>query len=90
MAIVTVKDKYQVVIPSDVREKIALSIGDILKASVRGNTITLTPQTLIDREIAEGLDDIRKGHVSPSYHSAHDLIQALHRETRQRKSKRQC
>lgn len=90
MAIVTVKDKYQVVIPSDVREKIALSIGDILKASVRGNTITLTPQTLIDREIAEGLDDIRKGRVSSQYHSAQDLIRALHRETRQRKSKRQC
>lgn len=90
MAIVTVKDKYQVVIPSDVREKIALSIGDILKASVRGNTITLTPQTLIDREIAEGLEDIREGRISSPYHSAQGLIRALHRETRQRKSKRQC
>ncbi len=88
MAHVTVKEKYQIVIPSEVREKIDISIGDILKARVRGNTITLTPQTLIDREIAEGLEDMRQGRVSPAYRSANDLINALHRETKKKNSKR--
>lgn len=78
MAVVTVKNKYQVVIPSEVRERISISIGDILKASVHGNTITLTPQTLIDREIAEGLEDIKHGRVTGPFHSAKDLIASLH------------
>ncbi len=90
MAVVTVKNKYQVVIPSEVREKIAISIGDILKANVHGNTITLTPQTLIDREIAEGLEDIRQGRISSSYHSAQDLIKALRRETKKKNPKQRC
>ncbi|MDP2631087.1 MAG: AbrB/MazE/SpoVT family DNA-binding domain-containing protein [Candidatus Uhrbacteria bacterium] len=78
MAVVTVKNKYQVVIPSEVRERINISIGDILKASVQGGTITLTPQTLVDREIAEGLEDIKRGRVTGPFHSAKDLIASLH------------
>lgn len=90
MAVIMVKDKYQVVIPSEVRERVNISVGDILKASVRGNTITLTPQSLVDREIAEGLEDIRQGRVSPSYISAKDLVNALHRETKKKSSKQRC
>lgn len=78
MAVVTVKNKYQVVIPSEVRARISISIGDILKASVHGSTITLTPQTLVDREIAEGLEDIKQGRVHGPFHSGKDLLASLH------------
>lgn len=87
MAVITVKDKYQVVIPSEVRERVNISIGDILKASVRGNTITLTPQSLIDREIAEGLDDIKHGRLSGPFYSGEELIASLRREVKQSRKK---
>ncbi len=32
MALVSVKSKYQVVIPQSVREKIGLNVGDLLEA----------------------------------------------------------
>ncbi len=82
MANITVKQKYQIVIPTEVREKVDISVGDILKAHVHGNTITLTPQTLIDREIAEGLDDIKSGRTFGPFHSAKDLIASLHGKTK--------
>lgn len=49
MAIVTVKNKYQVVIPQAIREKLGISRGDVLEAKVERGRITYTPKTIIDR-----------------------------------------
>ncbi len=49
MALVTVKDKFQVTIPSRVREQLALAVGDILEAEVEGGTIVLRPKAVVDR-----------------------------------------
>ena len=49
MAIVTVKDKYQVVIPQALREKLGISRGDVLEASVERGRITYTPKAIVDR-----------------------------------------
>ena len=49
MAIVTVKNKYQVVIPQAIREKLGISRGDILEAKAELGRITYTPKTVIDR-----------------------------------------
>ncbi len=68
MPIVRVKEKYQVTIPSEVREH--LSVGDFLEASVEDNgVITFTPKSFIDRRIAEALDDIRAGREHGPYAS---------------------
>jgi AbrB family looped-hinge helix DNA binding protein len=61
MAIVTVKNKYQVVIPLRVREQIGVAIGDVLEAKAVKGKIVLEPKSIVDRGIAEGLEDIRKG-----------------------------
>lgn len=45
----TVKDKYQVVIPRGVREQLGISRGDILEAKVERGKLTYTPKVLIDR-----------------------------------------
>ena len=42
----------------------------------------MTPKSLVDREIAEGLEDLRKGRTYGPYESAQDMITALHRMTR--------
>lgn len=49
MAIVTVKNKYQVVIPQAIREKLGISRGDVLEAKVERGRITYTPKAVIDR-----------------------------------------
>ena len=49
MAIVTVKNKYQVVIPQAIREKLGISRGDMLEAKVERGRLTYTPRTVIDR-----------------------------------------
>ena len=87
MALVKVKEKYQVTLPTAVRRKVGLGVGDLLEADVKGNVITLTPKSIIDREIAMGLDDIKKGRVSPVFTSAKSLIRHLHREARKLKKK---
>src|ERR1035438_6389429 len=54
MAIVTVKNKYQVVIPQAIREKLGISRGDVLEAKVERGRLTYTPKTVIDRDLPTG------------------------------------
>jgi len=49
MAIVTVKDKYQVVIPQALREKLGISRADVLEAKVERGRITYAPKAVVDR-----------------------------------------
>jgi AbrB family looped-hinge helix DNA binding protein len=49
MAIVTVKSKYQVVIPRAIREKLGISRGDVLEAKVERGRVTYTPKAVIHR-----------------------------------------
>ena len=82
MEIVTVKTKFQIVIPQHIREQVHIEIGDLLEAGVEGGKITFTPKSLIDRHMAEGLEDIRKGRTHGPYDSAAAAIKALDARTR--------
>ena len=77
MALVAVKKKYQVVIPQKVRERINLNVGDLLEARIERGKITFTPKSLVDRGIAEGLQDIRKGRVHGPYRSVAEAMKAF-------------
>ena len=77
MSIVTVKNKYQVVIPRAVRERIGVAVGDIFEAKVERGRITLTPKSLVDRAIAEGLEDVRKGRVRGPFDTVDEMIDSL-------------
>jgi AbrB family looped-hinge helix DNA binding protein len=87
MAIVTVKNKYQVVIPRHVREQIGVAIGDVLEARAVRGKIVFEPKSIVDRGIAEGLEDIRKGRVHGPYRSVPEAMKAF-RERTTRLSKR--
>lgn len=82
MPIVTVKNKYQVVIPRSLRRQVRINVGDLLEASVQEGRITLVPKSLVDREIAEGLEDLQRGRTYGPYASAAEMIASLHRMTR--------
>ncbi len=81
MALVSVKNKYQVVIPRKVREKIRLHVGDLLEASVERGKITFTPKALVDRGIRESLADFKEGRAYGPFETHRKLVTSLHKET---------
>jgi AbrB family looped-hinge helix DNA binding protein len=82
MELVTVKTKFQVVIPRSIRQRVHLDIGDLLEASFENGKITFTPKTVIDRHLAEGIKDLAQGRTHGPYESAGEAISALERRTR--------
>jgi AbrB family looped-hinge helix DNA binding protein len=87
MALVKIKEKYQVTLPAALREKAGLEVGDLLEAEVQGKKITLTPKTLLDRELAQALKEIDEGKTYGPFSSAKGLIRSLHREAKKLKKK---
>jgi AbrB family looped-hinge helix DNA binding protein len=78
MPLVKVKEKFQVTIPTALRKAVRLSVGDLLEAEAKGNTIVLKPKTLVDREaveaaIQEGLADLKAGRVTPKFSSVDEF-----------------
>jgi AbrB family looped-hinge helix DNA binding protein len=88
MDIVAVKDKFQIVIPQRIREQVRVRIGDLLEASVHGGRITFTPKSLIDRHLAEGLEDAKRGRTHGPYSTAEDAIRALEARAKRHTKKR--
>jgi AbrB family looped-hinge helix DNA binding protein len=88
MDIVTVKNKFQIVIPQHVREQVHIEIGDFLEAGVENGKITFTPKTLIDRHLAEGLEDLNKGRTHGPYATAREAIAALEKRAKSHSKKR--
>jgi len=51
MALVTVKQKFQVTIPAKIRDHIHLEEGDTLEAVAENGRIVLTPKELVDKKV---------------------------------------
>lgn len=88
MDIVAVKTKFQVVIPQHIREQVKVEIGDLLEAGVEDGKITFTPKSLIDRHLAEGLEDAKQGRTHGPYANAKDAIKALETRAKRHAKKR--
>ena len=84
MSTVKLKLKGQMTLPVAIRERAGLNVGDLLRVAFERGKITLTPQSLIDREIAEGLADIKRGRVHGPFSNADDAIRFLHQHTKRR------
>ena len=82
MTIVTVKNKYQVVLPQNLREQVGIQVGDLLEAKVERGRITFTPKSLVDRGIAESLDDFRQGRTYGPFASAREAVASMKKELR--------
>ena len=52
MPLVKVKEKFQVTIPTELREALHLAVGDLLEATIQDNVIVLKPKIVVDREQA--------------------------------------
>ena len=87
MALVKLKEKYQVTLPAEVCKKADLVVGDLLDAEVQGKKITLTPKTILDRELDQALSEIEQGKTYGPFNSAKSLVRSLNRQTRKHKKK---
>ncbi|HUI41666.1 MAG TPA: AbrB/MazE/SpoVT family DNA-binding domain-containing protein [Terriglobia bacterium] len=90
MDVVAVKTKFQIVIPQRIREQVGVDVGDLLEARVERGKITFTPKRLIDRHLAEGLDDLKHGRTHGPYSTADEAIAALESRARGRAKKRRA
>ena len=88
MHIVTVKTKFQIVIPQHIREQVHVEIGDLLEANVEHGKITFTPKSLVDRHLAEGLEDVKRGRTHGPYANAREAIKALEIRAKRHAKKR--
>jgi len=88
MSSVTVKNKYQVVIPQGLREQIGLNVGDLLEARIERGKITFTPKVLVDRGIAQSLDDFKSGRSYGPFKTHQEFLASLHSETKKLQSKK--
>jgi AbrB family looped-hinge helix DNA binding protein len=84
MELVTVKTKFQIVIPQRIREMARVGIGDLLEVGIENGRITFTPKSLVDRHIAEGLVDLAAGRSHGPYSTAADAIAAVERRARKK------
>ena len=92
MPLVKVKNKYQVTLPTAVRQRAGVGVGDLLEAQVEKGKITFTPTAVvdrdeytpaqrraIDREIAKGLEDIKKGRTYGPFNTVEDMAASIER-----------
>ncbi len=87
MELVTVKTKFQVVIPRSIRELAHVGVGDLLEAGIENGKITFTPKSVIDRHLAEGLGDLAAGRTHGPYETAAEAIAALEKRTSRKKKR---
>jgi AbrB family looped-hinge helix DNA binding protein len=67
----------QVVIPKKIHDHLGLAPGDYLEVALEGDRVVLTPKALVEKRLAEGLEDIRVGRVRGPFRSVPALIRSL-------------
>lgn len=77
MAAVKLGTSRQVAIPKKIHDQLRLHPGDYLEIEVQRGKLILTPKTLIDKRLEEGLEDIRKGRVHGPFGSVDAMMASL-------------
>jgi len=77
MPYVTVKKKFQIVIPAAVRKEARIKVGDLLEAKFDRGRLLFAQKTALDRGIAESIEEIKKGHFIGPFDNAKDAMKAL-------------
>src|SRR6266702_252063 len=88
--IVTVKKSADLVVPSNVRRRAGIRDGDRVEFKVSSGVIIIVPKKpvaddeytpdqrrVVDAQLAEGLDDIRKGRVSRRFDTVDEMLASM-------------
>jgi len=60
MGIVKIREKYQVTIPEDVREKVACEVGEYVSVETEGSRIILKPLVVEEKFSSEEISTLEK------------------------------
>ena len=87
---ITVKRKTQLSVPPSVQRRAHIKAGDKLEFIVSGGIITIIPKlpladdeytprqrAIVDAQLAEGLEDLQKGRVSPRFETVDKMLASL-------------
>ena len=99
---ITVKNKAGLVVPATVQRKAGIKVGDELEFKVSGGIIHIFPKlpsaddeytpkqrAIVDAQLAEGLEDIRMGRVSPKFNTVDEMLKSMKAGLRGNKPRRQ-
>lgn len=67
----------QVVIPKRIHDQLGLEPGDYLQVELVDDRVVMTPQALIEKRLAEGLEDVQKGRMRGPFRSVPALVRSL-------------
>jgi AbrB family looped-hinge helix DNA binding protein len=76
----------QVVIPKRLHDQLRLAPGDYLEVELEGERLVLTPKALVEKRLAESLEDVRKGRMNGPFESVPALLRSLHKARKTRSS----
>lgn len=76
-SVVKIGTSRQVVIPKKIHDRLGLRPGDYLQVDLERNRVVLTPKTLIEKRLAEALEDVEKGRVHGPFGSPKEMIKRL-------------
>lgn len=88
MSIVTVKNKFQVVIPQRVREEIGVDVGDVLEARAEDGKIVFEPKSVVDRGIARSIAEFQAGRGYGPFDTHEAFVKALHKVPKKKTGKK--
>lgn len=87
---VTVKSKTTLTVPPKVQRQAGIKVGDRVEFKVSGGIINIIPalpsaddeytpeqRKLLNAQLAEGLEDIRKGRVSRKFDTVDEMLASL-------------
>jgi AbrB family looped-hinge helix DNA binding protein len=86
LPVVKIGVSRQVVIPKKLHDQLGLSPGDYLEVGLEGDRLILTPKALVEKRLAESLDDIRQGRVHGPFRSMPALLRSLRRSKKTKAS----
>jgi AbrB family looped-hinge helix DNA binding protein len=76
----------QVAIPKRIHDQLGLVPGDYLQVELKGDKVIMTPQAMIEKRLAEGLDDFKKGRMHGPFASAAEMASSLRKSSKTRSS----
>jgi AbrB family looped-hinge helix DNA binding protein len=82
--VVKIGRSRQVVIPKRIHDQLGLAPGDYLAVELEGDRVVLTPQAFVEKRLAEGIEDIRRGRVHGPFQSMPSLIRALRKSAKRK------
>jgi len=78
-SIVKIGASRQVIIPKKIHDRLGLEPGDYLEVELQEDKVVLTPKALVEKRLAEALEDVKHGRIHGPFRSAKEMLRSLHR-----------